>query len=156
MSTTGTIAMILGLLLLAHDRLGDAAGRDRMLAALSDMKGDPEAERTVAEHHARKGDFEEAIGLLQQAVEHSGESSAARYHLALADTLYRAGQFAEAVEEYDQVLIPISCSSECIRHLAALLLAGRFNRALRVAQSVRAGGPAVPDFSEIEALIRNV
>lgn len=146
--------MILGLLLLAYDKLGDAGGRDRILTALSHIKGDPEARRAAAEHYARKGDFDSATGLLRQAIEHSGEARAARYHLVLAHTLYRARRFAEAVQEYDQVPIPVGQSRECLRHLAALFLAGHFSRALNLAQAVRRGGPAVPDFSEIEALIQ--
>lgn len=144
---------ILGLKLLAYDQLGDGDASRQVLTTLDAIPGNPDARRITAEHHFRKGNLNEAIRSLRLAIEESNASRAPRYHLVLADVLYRARRFADAVEEYEHVPVPACESDECMRYLISLFFAGRLSRALQLAQGVRRQRSAIANFSEIEALV---
>lgn len=141
------------LLLVACQRLKDAAACAGLLNSLASHPEDPDAHRIAAEYYAREGNFDQAVKSAQSAVEKAGDGRAARYRLLLGDILYRANRFDEAADAYALVPVPTDDSPESRRHLIALFNAGRIGKALQVAQTVRKGGRAIPDFSEIEALI---
>ncbi|MGE5646008.1 MAG: tetratricopeptide repeat protein [Acidobacteriota bacterium] len=141
------------LLLIACQRLKDAAACDELLSSLASIPDDPEAHRIIAEYYSREGDFDKAVASARSAVERAGVQQAARYRVQLGDILYRAKRFDEAADTYQLVPVPLDDSPESRRRLIALFNAGRMGKALQVAQGVRNGGPAVPEFSEIEALI---
>jgi tetratricopeptide (TPR) repeat protein len=141
------------LLVVACQRLKDVAACNELLTSLVPYFSNPDAHRIVAEYHAREGNFDQAVVSARLAVEVAGVQRAARYRLLLGDILYRASRFDEAADAYALVPVPLDDSPESRRRLVALFNAGRLGKALQVAQGVRNGRPAIPDFSEIEALI---
>jgi tetratricopeptide (TPR) repeat protein len=145
--------VILGLKLQVSDQLGDGDATREILNFISGITGNSEARRIVAEHYFRRGNLDEAIRLLRLAMDEADPSRLARYRLALADTLYRSRRFGDAAQEYEQVPVPAYKSPECMRYLVSLFCAGRFNRALELATTVRQNRSAIPNFSEIEAMI---
>jgi tetratricopeptide (TPR) repeat protein len=139
--------------LIACQRLRDQDACQVVVRWLLSQATDPKASSILAEYYSREGDHIKAREFAEQAVEASVGEASRRYRLLLADILGRAGNFVEAADQYEKVLIPMDESKESRRRLFALFNAGRFDRALQVAQAVRNGRPAIPHFSEVEALI---
>jgi tetratricopeptide (TPR) repeat protein len=141
------------LLVIACQRLKDVPACEQVLGSLASHSNNPESHRIVAEYHAREGNFDQAVSSAHLAVEAAGVPRAARYRVLLGDILYRASRFDDAADAYALVPVPLDDSPESRRRLIALFNAGRLGKALQVAQGVRNGRTAIPDFSEIEALI---
>jgi transcription elongation GreA/GreB family factor len=94
-----------------------------------------------------------AIATMKEVVEIAPETRKPRYRLILAEMLYRLMQYAEAADEYERVPVAVDRSDDTRRYVGALYAAGRLAKALQWTRAVRGVHAAVPDFSEIEALI---
>lgn len=151
----GTEGILLkDLLLIACFRLSDLEACESIAGNLEAESADPpESHRVLAQHWLRVQQPEKALTAMRRAVDLSPDSRKPRYRLLLAEMLYRVHQFAEATIEYELVPVLADESDDCGRYVGALYNAGRLSKALQVAQSVRGQRPAIPVFSEVEALI---
>ena len=117
------------------------------------MTQSPVALRILAQHYRRTGERQKAISTMKAAVEQAPETQKSRYRLVFAEMLYRVDEFEAAAREYEKVPLQLDQSPESRRYLIALYNAGRLAKALEVARVVRGSKTAIPEFSEIEALI---
>jgi tetratricopeptide (TPR) repeat protein len=152
---TATDALLMkDLMLVACHRLRDVAAGEAVAAELEGIADhDPEAHRILAQHWLRTREKEKALELMRRSVDLAPEPRKARYRLILAEMLYRLEQYADSADEYERVPLFADESADARRYLAALYNAGRFAKALQVAQSIRGNRAAIPNFSEIEALV---
>ena len=146
--------LLIDLFLIACHRLRDFDACRTKAAELENAAAqDPEARRVLAQHWLRMGDSAKAIVTIKEAVEIAPEGRKPRYRLILAEMLYHLMQYAEAADEYEKVPVAVDRSDDTRRYVGALYAAGRLAKALQWTRAVRGERAAVPDFTEIEALI---
>lgn len=121
------------------------------LEAVTDHE--PEACRVLAQHWLRVDEAPKAIAMIKRAVEIAREARKPRYRLILAEMHYRLMQYDKAADEYEKVPVAADRSSDTRRYVGALYAAGRLAKALQWTRAIRGEKAAVPDFSEIEAMI---
>lgn len=146
--------LLIDLYLIACHRLGDLDAcrtRARELEVISGQE--PEACRVLAQHWLRLGETTNAVSMMKQGIDIAPESRKPRYRLVLAEAFYHLMRYAEAADEYEKVPVAVDRSDDTRRYVAALYAAGRLAKALQWAKGIRGSETAVPDFSEIEALI---
>lgn len=94
--------------------------------------------------HARHGDSELAVGVLEEALPHASEGQAAAVHVKLGDLFQQQGRFDMAISHYeaamsDRAIAPLACNN------VAYILAARRNdpaAALPLAErALQLGGP---------------
>jgi tetratricopeptide (TPR) repeat protein len=113
----------------------------------------PDANRVLGQHWFRLGETPKAVAAIRRAIDIAPETRKPRYRLILAEMHYRLMRYADAADEYERVPVVVDRSDDTRRYVAALYAAGRFAKALQWTRAVRGQLPAVPDFSEIEALV---
>ena len=146
--------LLVDLFLIACHRLRDFdACRARAVELEATAGQEPESYRVLAQHCLRMGDTPKAIATMKQAVEIAPETRKPRYRLILAEMLYRLMQYAESADQYERVPVAVDRSDDTRRYVGALYAAGRLAKALQWTRAVRGNQAAIPDFSEIEALI---
>ncbi len=142
------------LMLEAHSELAQPESGGEVADALeAEFPDDAEAIAIAAEWRASQPDnFDRAISLFYGALDNAADSRQKdRIMLLLADLYYRRGRFAEAADLYGKLMPSVDHPALVRRHLLSLFNSGAHREALRVAQDLRSGGPAIPIISAIEA-----
>jgi tetratricopeptide (TPR) repeat protein len=146
--------LLTDLLLIACHRLRDPKACEARVSDLESRAGeDPEVYRVLAQHRLRAGEKVAAIATMKRAVEVATEVRRSHFRLILAGMFYYLEQYAESADEYERVPVRADDSPDSRRYVGALYAAGRLAKAVELARAVRGARSAVPDFSEIEALV---
>ena len=142
------------LLLEAYLALSEPDPAAKVADALeAEFPGDPEAIATAAEWRASQPDgFDRAIALFYGALDTAGDSRQKdRISLSLAELYYKKQRFAESADLYGKLVPFFDHPGLLRRYLLSLFYSGAHRQALKVAEEQRAGGPAIPIISAIEA-----
>ena len=142
------------LLLASYTDLAQPEAAEGIASALeSEYPDDAEAAAIAAEWRASQpGQTDRALGLFYGAVAKAAdERQRDRINLSLADFYYRQERFAEAADLYGNLAARSDHPVITKRHLLSLFFSGSHREALRLAQKVRAGGPAIQIISAVEA-----
>lgn len=145
---------VLDLLLEALRRTNNLARAEELLHGLAaETLTDPDVLAIRARQAAHTQAPAEAERLFKQAVEHASGAARDRVLLELAEHYGAQREFGLAADSYAEAVDATRDSVPTRKFLISLFNAGRFDRALEVAQSLRGRGPALSVVSEIEALI---
>lgn len=114
---------------------------------------DARAASILAQQYEKTGDTGKAIETLSLKLDSSTGPVADILRMELTDMLGRHGRFREAAEVCRPLVDTSTDNSWLRKYLTCLFRASAFAETLRVAQSVRAGGPAIPLVSQFEAAV---
>jgi tetratricopeptide (TPR) repeat protein len=140
------------LLLCAYEKLGQAELAQRLIERLrKEWSEHPTALSAIGRHLNRRGETDEAIRLLTEALVNADGPVRDFIALNLAEYYYAASQFAKAVDLYGSVadLERDDAVTRC--YLVCLYKTGMHREALRLAQRIRNGGTPAAVVGEIEA-----
>jgi len=143
---------ILRMRAVAADFRGDHAEAAALAEqALSARPEDAELPRELAAYQLRAGQFDAAIGTLAPRVmKNPGDTQA---HLLLADALFRSGDTARAVKQYEHALAAEPDNLVALNNLAWTLRNEDTERALKYIHRARELLPGQPDILDTIAVI---
>lgn len=145
---------ILDLLLEALRRMRATSRAEELVGNLArDAPDDPDALIIRARHAGRTGDTELAESLFRQALERATGTVRKRVSLEFADYCHAKQDFGRAADAYAEAVDATRDTAPTRKYLISLYNAGRFEKALTVARTLRGNATALPVVSEIEALI---
>ncbi len=145
---------IADLLLTAHSKLGNTSEIKEICQFLTKTwPSNPDALVVIANQRNREGKFEQAVELLNEALEYTQSNKTDLIVLNLADIYYSHFKFAEAAQMYERVVDKNNDNVILRRYLISLYNSRSYREALLISRDIRKNGPVIPVITEIETFI---